>query len=189
MNHAERSVRAVDALGFKGIWGRLGDEAEERVLTKLETMETTTRGRVDFENGLPQPVEAPGLVGNVHVSFLSDTIAMGCALGTEPPDPRKQTAKGRTIITLVLHLARLLRSAARTDPPLTYRGYVSFGRFAIKGNFILGPAVDEAAGMERLADGAFVWLGPAAKEILEAEGIAEYPGFPESSCLHRVRVP
>jgi hypothetical protein len=126
----------IDALGFKGIWKRLGEASEERILAKLEKMEKTTREDVDFANGMPQPVGSPDLVGDVHVTFLSDTIAMGCELGKEPADSAgRLTERSRAIVTLVLHLSKLLKIAALSDPPLAYRGCISAGSFSLKGNF------------------------------------------------------
>ena len=46
--------------------------------------------------------------------------------------------------------------------PLSFRGVVTCGRFAIDDRFLLGPAVDEAANLLDLADGPFVWLAPTA---------------------------
>jgi hypothetical protein len=42
---------------------------------------------------------------------------------------------------------------------------VSVGHFAIEDNFILGPAVDEAAGLMECADAAIVWLAPSAGKL------------------------
>jgi hypothetical protein len=55
-----------------------------------------------------------------------------------------------------------VQAAALSKYPVAYRGVVSVGHFSIEGNFMLGPAVDEAAGLMELADGAFVWLAPSA---------------------------
>jgi hypothetical protein len=173
----------IDALGFKGIWKKHG---EEQILAKLQKMERTTREQVDFANRRP----SLGFVGNVHVTFLSDTIAIGCELGQEPPESNGLLTRNvLTIGRLVLLLSSLLKSAALTDPPLAYRGCVSAGSFTIRSNFILGPAVDQAASMDRVAEGAFVWLDRGARDMLEAERISKEPAFPEALCLHRVRVP
>ena len=42
---------------------------------------------------------------------------------------------------------------------------MSVGFFAIEDNFILGPAVDEAAELMDAADGALVWLAPSAAGV------------------------
>lgn len=52
------------------------------------------------------------------------------------------------------------------DPPLVYRGTVSVGRFAIEDQFVVGPAVDEAAQAEKLAQGALVWCCPSALDCI-----------------------
>lgn len=176
----------IDALGFKGIWDKHG---EDQILAKLEDMQRTTREQVTFANGSPiQGV--PSHFGDVHVTFLSDTIAMGCELGqAAPASDGLLTERVLAISRLVLLLSGLLKSAALTNPPLAYRGCISAGRFTIRGNFILGPAVDQVAEAERLAEGAFVWLNSAARDMLEAEEIAKEPAFPAALCLHRTLVP
>jgi hypothetical protein len=51
------------------------------------------------------------------------------------------------------------------DPCLVLRGCISFGPHICDGNFIIGPAVDEAAEYMNIAEGAFVWLLPNAEAI------------------------
>ena len=58
-----------------------------------------------------------------------------------------------------------VRAAALATKPVAYRGAVSVGYFAIEDNFILGPAVDEAAGLMEVADAAVVWLTPSAEKL------------------------
>ena len=48
--------------------------------------------------------------------------------------------------------------------PLSYRGAVGFGDYALDANFIIGPAVDEAAAAHETAQAAIVWLLPRARE-------------------------
>lgn len=59
----------------------------------------------------------------------------------------------------------ILKTAALCDPPLLYRGAITVGRFAMDENFLLGPAVDEAAELMDMADGPFVWLAPTARRL------------------------
>jgi hypothetical protein len=128
-------------------------------------------------------------MGDMHMSFLSDSIAMAAELGKEPSDS-DATPEARAIGWVVLQLSELLRTAAMTDPPLAYRGVLTFGEFTIDDRFILGPAVDEAARYEREAEGAFVWLDPVAKHIVEDDPHQNAaPWFPEGAELHLTRVP
>jgi hypothetical protein len=178
----------IDALGFKGIWKKYG---EEQILAKLEKMAKDNIEYFAATNDMPGPVGAPGLMGSIRVAFLSDTIAMAAEVGAElpPGEQTGETVEGRAIGWLVIHLSKLLRDAAMTDPPLAYRGCVSFGEFAVRDRFILGPAVDSAAALERLAEGAFVWLDPTARAIVEGQGFRWGKELPEDHDLHRFRVP
>jgi hypothetical protein len=56
-----------------------------------------------------------------------------------------------------------------TEPYFIFRGCVSVGDFFLSsdGRFFLGPAVDDAADMERRANGAFVFLSPSALSFLD----------------------
>ena len=61
----------------------------------------------------------------------------------------------------------MMRKAAQQVPPLVYRGVVAAGELALDGDgaFLVGPAIDEAAELMQLAQGAFVWLAPSARAI------------------------
>src|SRR5439155_23798737 len=48
--------------------------------------------------------------------------------------------------------------------PLAYRGAVTYGGYELRSNFILGPAVDEAARAHDAAQGALMM--PSAREIV-----------------------
>jgi hypothetical protein len=62
--------------------------------------------------------------------------------------------------------AYVMRKAAQTDRPLVYRGVVNFGRMVMSGDgFLLGPCVDEVAEAYETAEGAFIWLMPAADRL------------------------
>jgi hypothetical protein len=177
-------VAMIDALGFKGIWKdpedpstgvleslrRIGDGAHK---DRWEAAERLKHSRL--------PDEVVKFVKNPQVKIvqLSDTIVV--AAGREPREravwarhaaelekagydiPGLEKAVDGFLRYLVCRcVSRILLTAALCDPPLTYRGVVTFGRFAIDENFLLGPAVDEAADLMDLADGPFVWLAPTS---------------------------
>jgi len=50
----------------------------------------------------------------------------------------------------------------------TYRGCITYGRFEVDKEFIVGPAVDEAASLASLAEAAAVWLAPSAFAATQA---------------------
>lgn len=175
----------IDALGFKGIWKRT--DAEE-LLNKLKAMYQDVTTDVRNWNDIPGPVGLPDLLGDVHVTFLSDTIVMAVEAGTEPDDA--YTPAGRALRTLTGQVNELLRQGAITDPPLAYRGCICIGDFLIEDRFILGPAVDRAAGYEREAEGAFVWLDPGARALVESDqAFQQNPGSTKLAALHRYPVP
>jgi len=66
-----------------------------------------------------------------------------------------------------LGAADAVAAAAENDPTLVYRGCIAFGEFEIREQFLIGPAIDEAAEAEKLADGALIWLCPSATRIVE----------------------
>jgi hypothetical protein len=112
----------------------------------------------------------------VHARFLSDTVDLAFAI--------KEFAKSRhgdvpgvgepvytqSTKALAVHVAcslasLMVASAARTNPALAYRGCVSCGDFEVHDNFLVGPAVDEAAASIDLAQGAYIWLLPSAIDV------------------------
>jgi hypothetical protein len=56
-----------------------------------------------------------------------------------------------------------------------YRGVVTFGEAAIEENFVVGPAVDEAAEAMNAAQGALVWLTPSALGVFRPSEPAVHP--------------
>ncbi|HEY6909514.1 MAG TPA: hypothetical protein VI356_09105 [Myxococcales bacterium] len=62
-------------------------------------------------------------------------------------------------------LSYVARKAAQEIRPLVYRGTVAAGKLLTDGSFIIGPAVDEAAELMNVAEGAFIWCAPSALAI------------------------
>ena len=102
-----------------------------------------------------------------RVLFLSDTLVVGVdapqAEKLLPPD------KGRLIHAACMVAQKVAMDLLDMQPPLASRGCATFGRFDMAGNFLIGPAVDEAAELHELADGAFLWIPPQYALFLEAE--------------------
>lgn len=149
------AVALLDALGFKGIWKLENPWSPDHVLSMLRRAATTARDdQADDESD-------PRGVASVRLHFLSDTVvAVAEARPGATPSPLT------LIEVLCMRLAEFTEGMLIGAPPLAYRGAVAFGDFLIEEPFILGPAVDEAAEAERLAEGAFVWMCPSAlKEV------------------------
>jgi class 3 adenylate cyclase len=123
---------------------------------------------------------------SVRLSFLSDTIALG-VFPDPPPDVTRRSQieqfirlhRNETAIrTAAILMSDLLRRGLADDPPFAYRGSITFGDCLIGGNFIVGPAVDTAANLERHAEGAFVWLSPSARAAMTPNAPPWYPLVP-----------
>ena len=103
------------------------------------------------------------------------------------------------MVELARTLADILAEAAVHDPPLAFRGAVSFGQFVFEDDFVCGPAVDDAASAFEVAEGAITWLTPAAlrhwKPRADGKDEAEMHGEilrlveAEVSCLFEHRIP
>lgn len=151
-------VAVLDALGFKGIWSR---RPISEVLAKLGA---ARREELHF----PQPqsiAERP--VPPMSIRFLSDTVVLAAPLPDARIDREYEANQDDALVHVsfraAMFVARML--ASTHGAPIAYRGAISFGEFEIREDFLIGPAIDEAAEAERLAEGAFVWLCPSAMPL------------------------
>jgi len=145
----------------QGIWGRpVGAEA---VLSKLHALYQTMQ---DEREAYVANVIADLREGNdasltgVDLVFLSDTITLG--VGVEDLKDL-----GTALLCACTLAQRAMRLALREEPRLVYRGAIAVGSFRLAGPFIVGPAVDEAAELMEVAEGAFVWLTPSAQRAFD----------------------
>jgi hypothetical protein len=152
----------LDALGFKGIWKR-HDQA--KVIPKLQGLRTKVERFNEEIRAKVAAFDEPEETGRVfktlaiHAKFLSDTIVLGVSCDVPPT---------RNTNELLLEIGSYLTShalafALQEPPALAFRGSIAVGEFLIDDNFILGPAVDDAAAHMDLAEGAFVWMAPSAR--------------------------
>lgn len=153
---SEGAFALIDVLGFKGIWRRVSHVNE--IVDKLKRVE---KYRADIVE------KKIGAAANLRLLSLSDSIVI-CAHFQEP-DSQKQLPNRGTLVNLVcISVRELIREFAEGAIPMSIRGCVSYGQFHVEDNFILGPAVDEAAAFHAVPQGAFVWLTPsAARPIVE----------------------
>lgn len=180
MNHTG-AVAVLDALGFKGIW-KWWDGPEPVVQKLLATKQTTA-------HFIAETLIAPGPVADQvnqerRLVFLSDTIVVASAIepkpGTDPTDTQSRGYRYLAMLDVCRVVAALqywfLTSAG--EPPMAWRGAIAWGEFAIEDSFLVGPASDEAAEAERLAEAALVWFCPSARDQLEADTARPLgPGF------------
>jgi hypothetical protein len=179
------AVAMMDALGFKGIWNREGvKENPERVLDRMlelqeqwsrTTLETATEVRKSLDEA--GPVEwSPGKVDATMVA-LSDTVVVGVSVEHDTPHARSFAVRLAAFVT-----GKVIQHAVDAEPHLAFRGCIARGAFSMRQNFIMGPAVDEAASAMELANGALVWLAPTANAALD-----DVPGVP--GLLEKYAVP
>lgn len=155
----------LDALGFKGIWKR---ESAGDVITKLHRLKAAAVDAVNEHGEAMRDLVAT----DINVEFLSDTIVLGVSCGSKVP----------LSLNAASHIAaQLIAHAAVERPAFALRGSVSCGEFLIDGNFIIGPAVDDAAKHMDSAEGAFVWLTPTARREMtdkRAKDTSVLHGYP-----------
>ncbi|MEI9942235.1 MAG: hypothetical protein WDO69_33885 [Pseudomonadota bacterium] len=156
------AVAVFDALGFKGIWNR---EDPDKVIAKLNALrDEVSEELADLHNRTNALEKHLGIETQLTVALLSDTVVIG-AYGqiVDHNDGREQDdCDWLAVLALARVTGKVLVRAARTAPALAYRGCISVGRFNMTGNFIIGPAIDEAVESMNNANAAVVWLTPTA---------------------------
>jgi hypothetical protein len=173
------SIALLDALGWKGIWKRHGKFSEvigalrkvrEAVLKDVEHL-LQSLSQVEQLKGNPVPK------AQVRALFLSDTIAIAASIPEEQvsEDAHRHELQATFLQMTVADLAaRAFRAAVLGEPPIALRGAIATGRFHIEENFLIGPAVDRAANLMDLPDGAFVWVDPASPAHIITEVCGRY---------------
>lgn len=165
------AVAVLDALGFKGIWGRSGVDSDV-------VLENLRRLADNVEAGLKALAERMGaadqvrVVSNTELIAFSDSIILLTAaeLKEQLPASEQDAQLIRDFVALqgtCYAASTIIVGGAILNPPLVYRGALSFGEFSRADRFAIGPAVDEAASMESLAEAAIVWLTPSALHVAE----------------------
>jgi len=169
------AIAFLDTLGFKGIWRHHQAGA---VLSKLKAL-------VARAEEVQTPVGQESLHRESWVRFFSDTVILGCHMESQASRPTNLAeAEALRLAENFIALAWVTTSAAAAiaaaidhpDPPLVYRGAISVGEFEMEDRFIVGPAIDEAAEAEKLAQGAFIWCCPSAMACM-SETVRRDPSF------------
>lgn len=147
----EGAIVLMDCLGFKGIWQRA---EPDRVLQQFEAIRE--RASQVVNEGI---FHAHRMLGfSLQISFLSDTVAIG--VSAPAVQNLSSNDKGRLIHLACIAAQKIAVDFLNMTPPLTVRGAASFGLFELSDRFLIGPAVDEAAELHEMADGAFLWIPP-----------------------------
>jgi hypothetical protein len=154
----EGALVLVDCLGFRGIWNRV---EPQQLIGRLQAMETEATKRVI--PGYSSTMLSFGPV-RFHLRLLSDTVALSVQYEPRPPDVPNQ-AQQNLLVSIACESASVLATLfIDHDIPLPLRGCISFGHHLCEGNFLIGPAVDEAAEYMNEPEGAFIWVLPGAAE-------------------------
>lgn len=153
------AVALVDCLGFKGIWSRYSpqDLLAQMKLLRRETLQFRGAGNV--------VIGTHRYLRN-EIRFMSDTVVITSRIANNWNVPVAPYASVYRVSQIAAHL---VWSALCAGIPMSFRGCITYGKFIAEDQFLLGPAIDEAASLEREAEGAFVWLAPSGLAVCKAE--------------------
>lgn len=159
------AIARLGILGFEGIWrGRVPHE----IFASMRRIERTTLRAAAYWNAAARKATAsdrPAIVARNIV--VSDSIFV--AAWAESSDPVEDEILA--CLFAVKHACRSIIRTGLTDDalPLAYRGAITLGEFSVDldHTFVIGPAVDEVAGLQHEAEGPFVWLTPSASRGFE----------------------
>lgn len=165
------TIALLDVLGFKGIW-RSKKVTPQDILARMRRIEGTTVSTTAFwEKVIPKDVDGnPEVV--LRIIVVSDSIFVASWM-TTAHHPEELTAS--LFVTHAACKAILVGGVSEDVLPLAYRGVITIGEFAAdpKGNFVVGPAVDDVASLEREAEGAFIWYTPDASRVYTQLGMVD----------------
>ncbi len=147
----EGAVALIDCLGFKGVWQR--GEAD----TVLRELRAIMNGAQDALNhGIFSMAREKG--ARLRVSFLSDTVVIGADAARSIA--LSNSDRGRLIIIASQVAQYASAKLLQMSTPLASRGCVTYGLFDMNDTFLIGPAIDRAAELHEMAQGAFIWVAP-----------------------------
>jgi hypothetical protein len=148
----------IDCLGFRGIWKTIDPQA---IIEKMEGLHqwASSPAFAEGDRFLNENKERY----TVRATILSDTIV---ASVTEN-DRMAPALDFIALKLLVQFVEEINRRFMEEEPIIPLRGCITFGEHLMTDRFIIGPAVDRAAEYEKLANGAFIWLDPAASKVYE----------------------
>ena len=170
------AVAILDTLGFKGMWRRY---APEQIIAKLRVLQKQVESSItgQFMQLPDSPAGLPVVVPTCR--YLADSVVVFALV--HDPVGDVDLARDHALRGLVVAVRGFVQSASEIEPRFTYRGCIACGEFAVEDNFMLGPAVDEAAELAPIAEGPFVFLAPSAltthhaiREVLHDSRFAPY---------------
>lgn len=147
------AVAVLDALGFKHISKAL-QPAE-----MFARMENVRERAIGFAESVNQQIDVchSCIEDMLTVHTFSDSIILACR-----EDPEYGGHPSSALDILVGAVLTILRATHDSQVAIAYRGAIAYGSLARSRFSIVGEAINEAAALEGLADGAFVWFAPSA---------------------------
>jgi hypothetical protein len=149
-------VVILDALGFKGIWAR---EDARRVLRRMKSLR---RESLKLQGRDRTGVLVSDYGFRHRVRCMSDTIVVTVVV-KGPKAPKR--ALYRAMLSASMIAGNIMFDALYGSPTLLFRGCMAAGEMKEEVDFLIGPAVDEAAERFEKADGPFLWMAPSALDI------------------------
>jgi hypothetical protein len=150
------AVGIIDALGFKGIWH--GNDPDE-VAATLKNGRSSAMGmrKAVLREPLQYVLHRAGAHPKISAVAFSDTFLFSVVV--EEAREREAVLAGAAAV-VACGLSQIVRKMAQGPVPLTFRGIITAGDCIIdpEEQIFIGPAVDEAAELMNLANGAFTWL-------------------------------
>lgn len=148
----EGAFALIDCLGWKGIWKRTNGSS---LIEKLERIEQEVKAVVDEFNSHHRNMTSGPI--NAQIRLISDTVAVSIQFENDAP-MIDTINRGYLVRAASLSVVRIQRLFLAEEPRIVMRGCIAYGDHVVVNNFIIGPAVDEAAEHYEMAEGAFVWL-------------------------------
>lgn len=159
----EGAFALLDCLGFKGVWTRPEIKDDPEILVSF--LEQVLAKAPAFAS---QRLAVQGLRGKVNfqIAFVSDTVAIS-ACPSEDIQISDQE-RGFLVYAVACAASEITAQFFSGPTPLLLRGCITYGRHVVRSNFFLGPAVDEAAELSEVAQGAIAWLTRDAERYVSA---------------------
>lgn len=168
INFDEGAVTFLDVLGWKGIWNKQGNNPVNNLVTLIrEIQEESQNLTSESQKKLSDSDRGVDII--TKVLSISDTIAI--------------FTKGPAHISIPIHTqvcSKAISSSIMKEIPL--RGAISYGRFYIYDNIMVGPAVDEAASWHESINWIGVVLTPSClynySSCKKIETVESYSSIP-----------
>lgn len=160
MPMCEGVIALIDVLGFGEIWKRIDHDL---LLEKLRYIMLQIQPQIIA--GIPFHLLRRKFI--IKASLLSDSVAISLQYTDAggPNEREKNYEKNFLVWLICASTVKILDLYLDGEPPLILRGNITYGKFAHEGNFIVGPAVDDAYRNMEVAQGGFVWLDPTTEEM------------------------